>query len=115
VQYKESSKNLTPRANAVEGYRSPRREACSGAQLLRQVLECASPLALFRKAGLATRRAQKRQRAIVRSRSSIESENLSRGKDEHEHEELPVRHRQPGDAPSTIRAVQPPLTNPWRI
>jgi hypothetical protein len=34
-------------AKAVEGYRTPRREAFSGAQWFRQVLECASPLALF--------------------------------------------------------------------
>jgi hypothetical protein len=39
--------SLTPCAKAVEGYRTPRREAFSGAQMLRQVLECASPLALF--------------------------------------------------------------------
>jgi hypothetical protein len=48
---------ITPCAKAVEGYRTPRREAFSGAQMLRQVVlgapkpgeggECASPLALF--------------------------------------------------------------------
>jgi hypothetical protein len=54
--------SLTPCAKAVEGYRTPRREALSGAQWFRQVLnphpdplpgdrgegvDCASPLALF--------------------------------------------------------------------
>jgi hypothetical protein len=49
--------SLTLCAKAVEGYRTPRREAFSGAQMLRQVVlgapkpreggECASPLALF--------------------------------------------------------------------
>jgi hypothetical protein len=52
---KYRGKSLTPSAKAVEGYRTPRREAFSGAQLLRQVLECASPLALFPKGRVATK------------------------------------------------------------
>jgi hypothetical protein len=39
--------NLTLSGKAAEGYRTPRRVAFYEAQGVRQVLECASPLALF--------------------------------------------------------------------
>jgi hypothetical protein len=39
--------NLTLSGKAVEGYRTPRRVAFSGAQRVRQVLDCASPLCFF--------------------------------------------------------------------
>jgi hypothetical protein len=58
---KYRAKSLAPSAKAVEDYRTPGREAFSGTQLLRQVLECASPLALFPKGRVAAKRTRRRK------------------------------------------------------